>query len=115
MAKLIKREEATLLWSDEAGDQRKKSKEVNTQEIVPSETTIGIRLEKNARGGKIVSVLKDLPHNPEYFKKLCQELKKVCGTGGTFKDDCIEIQGDHRDKIKAYLEKQGFKVKFIGG
>jgi len=25
------------------------------------------------------------------------------------------VQGDHRDKIKLYLEKLGFKVKLAGG
>ena len=34
---------------------------------------------------------------------------------GSVKDGVIEIQGDHRDKIKAELEKRGHSVKLAGG
>lgn len=116
MAKLIKREEANLLWSDEEGDLRKKKGKANEAEtIIPSEINLKIQLEKNSRGGKTVSVIMPLPYNPKYFQKLTKELKKLCGTGGTFKETSIEIQGDHREKIKAHLEKLGFKVKLSGG
>jgi translation initiation factor 1 len=88
----------------------KKVKSVN-----PSETTLKIRLEKNGRGGKSVSVIFELPHNPDYFADIAKKLKAQCGAGGTYKDDQIEIQGDHREKIKNFLEKIGFKVKLAGG
>ena len=87
--------------------------------IVPSEVLIKIRLEKKGRGGKSVSVLFNFPHNPDYFTKLAKKLKAVCGTGGTFKrcdkEDQVELQGDHREKIKTHLEKLGFQVKLAGG
>lgn len=85
------------------------------QTIKPTEVTIKIRLEKKGRGGKAVSVLFNFPHNPKYFTDLTKKLKANCGTGGTFKDDTIEIQGDQREKIKNYLEKLGFQVKLAGG
>jgi translation initiation factor 1 len=31
------------------------------------------------------------------------------------KNNMIEIQGDHREKIKLYLERMGFKIKLAGG
>ncbi|MFP5384601.1 MAG: translation initiation factor [Bacteriovoracia bacterium] len=84
-------------------------------DMVPGAHTLKIRLEKNARGGKNVTVVFELPDNESYFNDLQKKLKGLCGTGGTFKNNRIEIQGDHREKIKAYLEKVGFKVKLAGG
>jgi hypothetical protein len=46
---------------------------------------------------------------------LVQQLKKLCGSGGTVKDDVIEIQGDHCKKVQAKLSALGYKVKRAGG
>lgn len=73
------------------------------------------RLEKSGRGGKIVTVIDQLPKNEIFLKDLTKELKSKCGTGGTYlrdgKDGIIEIQGDKRIQIKALFEKKGFKFK----
>ena len=83
--------------------------------VTPNQVLAKIRLESKGRGGKSVSVIFNLPYNPEYFAKLAKKLKSHCGSGGTLKGDQIEIQGDHRQKIKTWLEKEGFKVKLAGG
>lgn len=80
------------------------------EKIDPSRVTLKMRLEKNGRGGKIVTVLFELPNNETYFLELTKKLKNTLGTGGTFKNSRIEIQGDHKVRLKAYLEKIGFKV-----
>lgn len=113
MAKLIKKEEPNILFASDGSHTKKKSQ--SFKEIIPSEHTLKIRLETNKRGGKAVSVVFELPENPDYFKKLAKELKNHCGSGGSFKNDQIEVQGDHREKIKAYLEKKGFHAKLAGG
>ena len=73
-----------------------------------------IRLEKKGRGGKLVSVLFELPHNEKYWVEFTKKLKAHCGSGGAYKEGTIEIQGDHRDKLRSYLEKMGFSVKLAG-
>lgn len=91
---------------------------INHVEIEPTKTTLKIRVEKNQRGGKTVTVIFDLPNNPPYFEDLTKKLKATCGSGGTFKNypkAQIEIQGDHRLKAQSTLEKIGFKVKLAGG
>ena len=84
-------------------------------EIYPNDISLKMRIEKKGRGGKAVTVILDLPYNPDYFKKLSKKLKSHCGTGGSYKDRTIEIQGDQRDKVQIFLEKIGFKVIRSGG
>lgn len=103
-----------LVYSSD-GSHKKASTSPTPQEVIPSETLIKIRVEKKGRGGKAVSVLFNLPDNPKYFSDLAKKIKAHCGTGGTFKEGTIEIQGDQRDKIKSFLEKLGFQVKLAGG
>lgn len=115
MAKLIKKEEVNILWSDDPNAQKAKDKKPDSTPIVPDQVTLKIGLEKNKRGGKVVSTIFNYPPNPDYFEALVKELKKKCGTGGSFKGETIEIQGDHRAKLKELLEAKGFKVKLAGG
>lgn len=91
---------------------------VNIVTINPASTTLKIKLEKNQRGGKLVTVIHDLPHNPSYFEDLAKKLKNHCGSGGTFKKEGkaqIELQGDQREKVEGFLGKMGFKIKRSGG
>ena len=44
-----------------------------------------------------------------------KELRRLCGTGGTAKNGVVELQGDHRDKVVAYFEQLGRRVKRAGG
>lgn len=76
-----------------------------------------VRIKRQTKGkkGKGVSIIEGLDLPSEELKQLCSQLKKMCGCGGSVKGHLIEIQGDARDKIKDYLEKQGMKVKIAGG
>lgn len=77
--------------------------------------TAVLRIEKQARGGKTVTVIDRLPKSELYLKNLCTQLKKKCGAGGTYsaegKDGVIEIQGDKRDAVRAILVKEGIPTK----
>lgn len=74
-----------------------------------------LRIEKQGRGGKTVTVIDRLPKQELFLKDLCKELKSKCGTGGTFitsgQEGVIEIQGDHREKIRALLGAKGIQTK----
>lgn len=80
-------------------------------EAVKAGLTIKLRIEKAGRGGKDVTVLYDLPRNPDFLKDLASKLKKACGTGGTAKESTVEIQGDYRDRLRQLLPTWGYKVK----
>ena len=74
-----------------------------------------LRIEKQGRGGKTVTVIDGLPKNEIFLKDLTTQLKKKCGSGGTYlmdgRDGVIEIQGEKRDLIRELLSKQGIKSK----
>ena len=76
---------------------------------------VRIRRETSGRKGKGVTTISGLAVDEKSLKQIAKKLKQLCGTGGSVKNGVIEIQGDHRDKIKAELEKQGHTVKLAGG
>jgi translation initiation factor 1 len=60
-------------------------------------------------------VITGIPASNDAIATIAQQLKKLCGSGGTVKDGVIEIQGDHCDKVQAKLTEMGYKVKRAGG
>lgn len=77
--------------------------------------TAKVGRETAGRRGKGVTVAWDLGLGEADLQELAATLKAKCGSGGTAKDGRIEIQGDHRDRVAAELEKLGYKVKRAGG
>ena len=80
-------------------------------EAIPTRPVAKLRMEKAGRGGKTVTVVFGLPNNAAFLKELSQELKRACGTGGTATEDGVELQGDLRERVRAYLLGKGFRVK----
>lgn len=88
------------------------------QSSVPARKSDGIvrvMRDRKQRGGKTVTVVSGVVGTEEELGTLAQQLKKLCGSGGTVKDGTIEVQGDHCDKIIAKLTTLGYKVKRAGG
>ena len=77
--------------------------------------TAKVGRETAGRKGKGVTVVSDLALGDDALKELATRLKTACGTGGAAKDGRIEIQGDHRDRVIAELERLGYKAKRSGG
>lgn len=63
------------------------------------------------RGGKVVTVIEDIPLSNEALKKLSKELKKLCGVGGTLKGHTIELQGEQAEKIRVFFTKKNIPYK----
>lgn len=74
-----------------------------------------LRLEKDGRGGKTVTVIRELPRIETFLKQLTSELKSKCGSGGTYRiektEGIIEIQGDKKEAIRTLLNKKGIPTK----
>ncbi|WP_417658992.1 translation initiation factor [Pseudidiomarina sp.] len=87
------------------------------QSETPLDTSQPVRIQRQTKGrkGKGVTVIFDLPDNPDLLAEYASALRKTCGVGGAVKDGTIELQGDQRNKAKQWLEQRGFKAKFAGG
>ena len=59
------------------------------------------------RYGKIVTIVSGFDKGVD-VKKIAKALKNELACGGTYKDNIIELQGDHTKKIKPILVKLGF-------
>jgi translation initiation factor 1 len=73
-----------------------------------------IKLRREKRNGREVIVIDGLPADV-VIDDYAKALKSMCGSGGTVKGRTIEIQGDHREKIEAFLLEKGFRSKRAGG
>ena len=64
------------------------------------------------RYGKMVTIVDGINTGDIDVNSLCSELKGACACGGTAKDGKIELQGDHKSKVKQVLERMGFNAEF---
>ncbi|MDX2470674.1 MAG: translation initiation factor [SAR324 cluster bacterium] len=107
-------EDSNLVYSSDRPSEDLRQKGTLKKEIVevtPTACLFKLSIEKKGRGGKAVSLIGELPHNPVYFKKLLKELKNYCGTGGSVKEDHLELQGEQLPKIREFLTKKGYPFK----
>lgn len=81
------------------------------EQIVKESQKIKITTDKK-RYGKIVTVVTGFESGIN-VKKIAKALKNELACGGTYKNDIIELQGDHRNKIKSELVKLGFEEDSI--
>lgn len=75
------------------------------EEIAKEEQRIQIQTEKK-RFGKMMTIVSGIQGMD--LKSLARDLKQELACGGTVKDNIIELQGDHRKKVKQALVKLGF-------
>jgi len=81
------------------------------EQIVKNLQRIRVTTDKK-RYGKIVTIVTGFESGID-VKKIAKKLKNELACGGTYKDNIIELQGDHRKKIKEILIKIGFDEESI--
>ena len=100
---------------EEAKRLREKGQMPEMRDAAPSAQDIRVMLDKKRRAGKSVTVANGFQLSDASLDKLCSQLKRRCGAGGTVKEREIEIQGDHVETVMAELQKLGYRVKRSGG
>jgi Translation initiation factor 1 (eIF-1/SUI1) and related proteins len=67
------------------------------------------------RYGKNVTIIDGIDPKMEDLEEIAKQLKRKVASGGTVKDGrTIELQGDHRNTVRKYLESVGFKTEVTG-
>lgn len=84
-------------------------------DLLPSQQNLRVQSSRAGRKGKTVTIISGFQSKPETLAALLKQLKSQCGAGGTVKENEIEIQGDHKQKLVQILTQIGYKVKISGG
>lgn len=85
------------------------------QELPPNQQDLRVQASSKGRKGKTVTVITGFQAKPETLADLLKKLKTQCGAGGTVKENSIELQGEHKQKLLEILKSMGYKVKISGG
>ncbi len=109
--------DSRTVWSSTGGDQRHQPapKTTVTQSLPPQQQTAYLYHESKGRGGKGVTLVKNLVLTATDLQALSKTIKQAVGSGGTVKESVIEIQGEQREKVAEVLRRLGYKVKMAGG
>ncbi|AFZ01123.1 translation initiation factor [Calothrix sp. PCC 6303] len=99
----------------EFGDDNSPALERGTPDLPPEKQNVRVQATRAGRKGKTVTVITGFETNTETLQALLKQLKAQCGSGGALKENEIEIQGDHKQKILEILIKLGYKAKISGG
>ena len=103
-------------WKDRLGvvystnaDFQFTTEEDEQQETLPkNEQRLRVAIEKNGRGGKVVTIVRGFVGMEDDMKSLGKFLKTKCGVGGSVKDEEIIIQGNLKDKVITLLKADGY-------
>jgi translation initiation factor 1 len=78
--------------------------------LAPESQTVRLVVEKRKKG-KVVTAVHGLSAEGNDLPELLSRLKRVCGTGGTIKNDVIELQGDHVKRAIEILAEIGCRIR----
>lgn len=108
MAKNDWKERLNIVYSTNPDFQYSTNEDELAETLPKQQQKLRVSIEKNHRGGKTVTVVKNFVGNDEDIKELARLLKTRCGVGGSAKDGEILIQGDFKQKVIELLKSEGY-------
>jgi translation initiation factor 1 len=109
MSKKNKSDKLGFVYSTDPNFQFQHEEEKAAETLLPQQQKLKIRLDTKHRGGKAVTLVEGFVGTDDDLQTLGKALKNFCGTGGAAKDDEIIVQGDQREKVLQWLQKNGYK------
>lgn len=101
-----------VVYSTNPDYQYRYDEEPMAETLMPEKQKLRVRIEKNHRGGKTVTVVTGFVGTDADLQELGRRLKTACGVGGSAKDGEIIVQGEQREKVVTTLLKLGYvKIK----
>ncbi|RYZ27628.1 MAG: translation initiation factor [Chitinophagaceae bacterium] len=115
MSKKNKSDKLGFVYSTDPNFQFQHEDGPAAETLPPQQQKLKIKLETKHRGGKAVTLVEGFVGTDDDLQTVGKALKNFCGTGGSAKDNEIIVQGDQRDKVLQWLQKNGYKnAKRIG-
>ena len=85
------------------------NKEIEDKVFISQSIKLRIHKQKKGKKGKTVTVISGLGlKNTSQINELLKKLKVFCGTGGSLNDQGIQLQGDMQEKVKFFLNREGY-------
>jgi translation initiation factor 1 len=97
-----------LVYSTDPDFKLEQIDDTEQENLLPAQQKLKILLDKKRRAGKIVTLIEGFVGTTAAREDLGKKLKTFCGTGGSVKDGEIIVQGDNRDKVMQWLQKNGY-------
>ena len=108
MSKKNKSDKHGFVYSTDPNFQFENEGGQSAETLPAKQQKLRIRLETKHRGGKTVTLIEGFIGKEEDLEGLGKKLKNYCGTGGSAKDGEIIIQGDQREKVLQWFQRNGY-------
>ncbi len=104
-----------IIYREFGGSENPEALQRGVPDLPPNQQSPRVETSSKGRKGKTVTIIRGFQASPETLATLLKQLKNLCGAGGTLKDNELEIQGDHQQKLVQHLQQLGYKAKASGG
>ena len=107
---MSKKHAVGVVYSTNPDFQYQYDDEPEAETLPPSQQKLRVRIERNHRGGKVVTLVTGFVGNDDDLQSLGKLLKTKCGVGGSAKEGEIIVQGEHLERVKEILKSEGYRV-----
>ncbi|MCO6465766.1 MAG: translation initiation factor [Bradyrhizobiaceae bacterium] len=98
-------EDLAKLLGTEPSEAPKQSKKTGYDGKV---VVLKVRVEQ--RRGKTVTIAWGFQSKPAELNALLAACKKKLGAGGQVTDNALELQGDHKERLREFLKAEGYAI-----